>query len=987
MIKMFFHIQFRGQLRRTRPELIAAIENEVAASACAAGGIVETGRKVFSASFNEDRICFWLDIVILLKDINKVLEKAASELYGCSLVLGRDANEASAQKLSRFYSGRSNREISGIWCQEEIIDCLKFFIVFGRPAKSKRIGAFEGYREIKEFKSFENGRKKHPFIQKIKHALAVESCKNTLLLGPESCGIKEGIYHYCADVLKNVPPIIVRFGAGGRGLVCVADAWTEELKSFVACAAKKTGLENNPDENIKKLDAIYALFFRERFRDEWSPYMMEKGRVFIHSLLSAYIAAAKAEGSKGILLLEDITLADASARILIEVYSSIVITNTKDLNNELLVLGVDSSRGEGIKRWEKIFDRILNLTLEDSVSGEMPELSTSESVDNEEGMQSILEKIPLDLLELSYGASLLGRYFPASIFSQLFEEAGLNRATYLQARHILSGLGLSDLGDPRSLVRDYESIIENILGERIEKIRLLVRSRLLSWAHSDRLYPCFNLLRILSALGEKLDDILTIKSIRADVFNGTFGRIEKAIKKRRFSSIVGAKNALHLEYIYKTLKALVWGEGREIKEAFLEPLPPVEEAADEKPFSGACLAHVEINLASFYIGRRDINAASEAVRKAMLINRDLGEDTIPAHRFFSLMNLSRQRIDDAMEYISFALEQAEKTTLHEEVFLTNYYASSINLLYGNLSKSERLALRAEEAAFKLGQINWGRKARFLRGRLFFEIGRYGEALEIFESIVAGGTINEGAFTESAMAHTIGAWIYRTKNLLGRFSFLEGGAVLAGSDAAIFEIEAAYFSSDYKRAALLAEEYLSSSQLSSQDDYEDDNEVFFFTEQPDWNSGFSQCEYMLQPEKVPGARFARVYQAMAQSALHPSSETKAEILGWMQRFMRDELLPDADPNETIYFYAWYCMLADSKNPSDSKNPADSKKPSYLLNPDMKTSQADLKTIVSMAFKRLQRRAGRIDDMETRQAYLHLPRWNNGLYLAARENKLV
>jgi len=42
---------------------------------------------------------------------------------------------------------------------------------------------------------------------------------------------------------------------------------------------------------------------------------------------------------------------------------------------------------------------------------------------------------------------------------------------------------------------------------------------------------------------------------------------------------------------------------------------------------------------------------------------------------------------------------------------------------------------------------------------------------------------------------------------------------------------------------------------------------------------------------------------------------------------------------------------------------------------------------MAFKRIQRRAGRIEDVETRRQYLNGPRWNHELSLAAKEFKLI
>jgi hypothetical protein len=85
---------------------------------------------------------------------------------------------------------------------------------------------------------------------------------------------------------------------------------------------------------------------------------------------------------------------------------------------------------------------------------------------------------------------------------------------------------------------------------------------------------------------------------------------------------------------------------------------------------------------------------------------------------------------------------------------------------------------------------------------------------------------------------------------------------------------------------------------------------------------------------------------------------------MQRILRDERLSEMDPNDAFYFYAWYRVLEESRSP-----------------------QIDMNTAVSMAFKRLQRRASRIDDVETRQAYLSQPRWNSALSLAAKEYKLI
>jgi hypothetical protein len=134
MVQMLFHIQFRSQLRRIRPELIASLEGAVAEAASAAGGNAEAGRKVLTASFDESRIGFWLDMVIFLEKVHKALEKTPDELYGYILALGSDIPETSFMKLciSRENSRakKNERRSTGIWCSELVREALEHYIVF-----------------------------------------------------------------------------------------------------------------------------------------------------------------------------------------------------------------------------------------------------------------------------------------------------------------------------------------------------------------------------------------------------------------------------------------------------------------------------------------------------------------------------------------------------------------------------------------------------------------------------------------------------------------------------------------------------------------------------------------------------------------------------------------------------------------------------------------------------------------------------------------
>ena len=227
MVQMVFFIRYRVQLRRTRPELIVSLEDTVASAAAAAGAVVESGRKILSASFEEDRIGFWLDMALFLEKAHKALEKTARELYGFSLIVGRDIPESSARKLCRSLSSGETGKATGIWCSREIREALDFFVVFDDPAN----GVSERYRELKEFRSFDRSMRNYNYREKIERTLAVGADKNTLLLGTELADLKDGIYRYAAGLLGEIPPLVVRFGAGGSALICLADAFDPGIKS------------------------------------------------------------------------------------------------------------------------------------------------------------------------------------------------------------------------------------------------------------------------------------------------------------------------------------------------------------------------------------------------------------------------------------------------------------------------------------------------------------------------------------------------------------------------------------------------------------------------------------------------------------------------------------------------------------------------------------------------------------------------------------
>jgi hypothetical protein len=138
--------------------------------------------------------------------------------------------------------------------------------------------------------------------------------------------------------------------------------------------------------------------------------------------------------------------------------------------------------------------------------------------------------------------------------------------------------------------------------------------------------------------------------------------------------------------------------------------------------------------------------------------------------------------------------------------------------------------------------------------------------------------------------------------------------------------------------------------------------FLYIEQPDWRSGFAQCELLYFSWDDLKDRMLSTYNSLAQSCLSPVKAEEA--MNTMQRILRGGQFSEIDPYDVFCHYAWYRVLKQTNS-----------------------SQVNISTAVSVAFKRLQSRAGRIDDMEIRRQYLTQPRWNRALDQAAREFKLI
>ncbi|AEF84468.1 hypothetical protein TREPR_3152 [Treponema primitia ZAS-2] len=953
------------------------MEGAIVRAAEISGAKVRKEHHCITASFKEETLGFWLDILMTLEAVHGALQRAAPELYGHVCVLGRDI------AAGEYETGEEGSEggpvllrqlpceagATGIWCSETVRTALEPYAFFEAPGENN-----EAYGQLKNFKAlaaYDAGfAKLFPFSEQIQEALGqsdLASARRAVLLAPAFTGKREALSQYCRRLLGEFPPLVIRFGAGGTGLACITDALSLSIRSLFTRPRDAVPSPELPGKAglLTELDSIGTFIFKERLGDEFSPFGVQKTRRFFQSLLENYAVAAKDRSIIPVILLENISQANPlAARLVVEVCNELfpptdqgvyilgtctgeagfpeANANEANSGEASSDLGGEGSPGgkPSLGIWEALFSRMLRFSPSQET---MPEVSEFSSPVDPRGLSP---ELPRDLWEIAYTMGLLRRYFPPALFLRLLEEEGKNPVMISRALDMLAALGIIDFtGDPLPRFRDFFTLAEEHLGPLKDRIHSLVRNRLLAWVGAGKLRPSFKLLEALADLGEIGSPELVLEALSLDLSNGTCLNLRRAIEQSHLEEVAGPDRLPTLLYIFKTQESLLRGDRAAIIAAFGDP-PPEE---DFPPYKVRILT----NETSYSLSVHAIDQASELIKKAMLLcqGRSVGRGLAQAYRLFSLVNLSRRRLSDAMDYFAFAMEQAEKSEDFEEFTLSAYYAAQAQFLFGNIAKAERLARKAEETALIVGLTAWADRSRFLRGKLRFESGLYQDALDLFTELRSRPT---GTLSPDA-EDTLEAWIYRSAVYLGSAGIPKPAR--ANGDARFFEIEASYLAGDYPLTAVLSERLLED--LPAWD--------FLFIEQPDWRSGFAQGElYLFSQREFLGPLIA-AYHALALCRLDRPGEgpsPKAEARRSMDQLFQDEQFSDMDPNDAFYYYAYYCVLGESG-----------------------AAEVDMNTAVSMAFKRLQRRASRIDDIEINKAFLNRHYWNQALCLEAKEHKLI
>ena len=598
--------------------------------------------------------------------------------------------------------------------------------------------------------------------------------------------------------------------------------------------------------------------------------------------------------------------------------------------HDFLLLGTCTGDIEGteLQKWKPLFPRVLK------TQGDTP-------------ARPLLPDISVDLWETGYILSLFGRFFPPDLIPQLMQEAGKSPAVISRAISLLHALRIIDTPlDPQPWHADFFRNAEAALGERAKGLRKLVSGIVLAWVKRKKISPCIYLLESLSELGSigEIDDNLILQSLYCELSWGDSTALENIRKGRTLETIAGTARAGVLDYIVQTMIAIHFGGEDNIHAAFSNTPPGC---------AAFPLLHAQVllNQSLYHFSRHNSESALEAVKEATQLCQGKHSACLAhCYRIFALAALAQKRIGEAIDYLGFALENAAQHGSGYDIGISAYYASAVQLLHGNLTRAQALVEKGRRHFLKAGSPEWADRSRFLEGRILFETGHYRQAAGIFEEIRLGG---DGGLSPEKNS-LLEAWAFRAAIGGQHSSFANNGS---GLDAELFSLEAMYLNDDQSRVEQL---YAS---LPAADDRDTGTETdFLFTEQPDWHNGFAQCELLFFPHTNFRKRMAAAYHSLIHSRLFPAGGM--EDLHTIQKVLRGGEFTEIDTCDIFYHFAW-CRVLEQTD----------------------ASPVDKSTAVSVAFKRLQSRAARIDDPETRRQYLSLPRWNKALAQAAAEFHLV
>lgn len=542
----------------------------------------------------------------------------------------------------------------------------------------------------------------------------------------------------------------------------------------------------------------------------------------------------------------------------------------------------------GIFQW--VSSRFPALSLE-PLSGELPPPRAN------------LDSVPPDMLDMAYLLFRSSAYLYAKELPLFFASLGRNEDFLSALGHWLASVELlSDPRDLRSLNYSVWDRLRDRLGSRCVALDLLLADFIWNAYVKGELQPTFSLLGALQELGFKIPDEFLV----ACLYHGG----NPAEEIQRMAPLFAAAG------LYEAVLAL-------------------ERA--RKAFSDGAEADA-------------LALARDVLHRFQKAGVPAGE--YHALRLISELSRNRGKGGEAVSYLEYALENAER--IHDNAFTldTRYTLAVLQYVNGDLSTA-RSSLGTLE---RLCAANLDRETEIavalLAGRISFDLGDYPQAASHFQRV---GSLAAGIGLQEAVM--LGkAWYARA--VAHQHRYLQALELLSPCAESVAE----------GWAFLLEASILSGKPLSGRD-IPDVSHVLSVrpceSSRYDWSSAFSIMEDARRGGAAPGGCVVRMHEALYRYYrsffLGADGADEAVFIGELARRASE----NGDVFSQVYFYLAF-LLGSSRE---------------------STGKTELLSTLSRAFKQLQNRAAFISDVTLREAFLQNPTWNNRLYRSARENKLI
>jgi len=272
---------------------------------------------------------------------------------------------------------------------------------------------------------------------------------------------------------------------------------------------------------------------------------------------------------------------------------------------------------------------------------------------------------------------------------------------------------------------------------------------------------------------------------------------------------------------------------------------------------------------------------------------------------------------------------------------------------GDYSLAASHADASEQKARQSGRRKWERYVTMLRGRIEFELGRYGEASKIFQNLMT----HEQLYFSGRKHDYFHAWVARSLMYQGYVA--DAKAILSGlpetAESLFFLAEAQILDRNLEEAVRHVEKALG----ILEDESTDILPIELLT-----GDGYEPYENFVMKIPMVYNTIRQILYALQGFLLHELGEYEASAEAF-HRLFEQEKISRQDPYRHLYYY-FFTITLPSRGEKEELN---------------------MVTYLSKSFQSLQKIAGKISEPADRRSYITMNYWNSRLYNLSRKYKLI